>query len=101
MEDTSDLRRLARRRAKAKAGVIVHAVVYTCVVGGGMLAQHLVAPGFERIAALPALGWGLGLAIHAGTVFLAGGLRERLEAEELARLEARERRAGRSSNLAP
>ena len=94
MDTNTDLRRLARRRANAKMGVLIHALVYTCVVGGGLLAQHLLAPGFERFSAFPALGWGLGLAIHAGVVFLSGGIRERLEADEYARLQSRERRAG-------
>ena len=89
--DTPDLPRIARRRAKAKMGVLIHALVYTCVVGTGLVAQQLFAPGFERIGALPALGWGFGLAIHAGVVFLSGPLRERLEADELERLQRRAR----------
>jgi hypothetical protein len=36
----------------------------------------------------PLAGWGLGLAIHASVVLLAGsGLRERMEADELRKLK--------------
>lgn len=83
-----DLQRRARRRASARLGVYVHAIVYVCVVGAALIAQQLVAPGF-RWGVLPMLGWGLGLAIHAGVVLLSGPLREKLEAEELARLRQR------------
>ncbi len=89
--ETQDLQRLARRRAKARMGVYIHALVYICVVGSGVVAQQVLAPGFARFNLLPALGWGLGLAIHAGVVFLSGSLREHLEAEELAKLRARQR----------
>ncbi len=38
----------------------------------------------------PAAGWGIGLAIHAAVVLLAAsGVRERMEAEELRKLESR------------
>lgn len=89
--EAQDLQRIARRRAKAKMGVYIHALVYVCVVGSGAAAQQLLAPGFAGISVLPALGWGLGLAIHAGVVLFSGPLRERLEAEELAKLHARQR----------
>jgi hypothetical protein len=60
---------IATRRASAKLGWYTHAVVYVCVMGG--LAMFGAWQGrFWPIA--PALGWGLGLAIHGLRVFGAG-----------------------------
>ena len=57
---------LAQRRVKAKLGWMRHATVYACVIGGLALMglwQGRAWPLF------PALGWGLGLAIHAFAAF--------------------------------
>mgnify|MGYP001290635609 CR=1 FL=1 len=80
------LERLARRRAGAKMGWYVHALVYVCVnlglallsLGGGR-AWHLY----------PLAGWGLGLAIHGLVVWLlapGADWRERLVERERAAL---------------
>jgi hypothetical protein len=73
-----DLERLARRRAGAKMGWYVHAIVYLAV--NSLLALISVVNG-QHWAVYPALGWGLGLAIHGAVVFLVtggGGLYQRL-----------------------
>jgi len=84
-----DLKRIARRRAGAKLGLYVHATVYVVVNAFLALVQSQASPG-THWALWPAAGWGLGLAIHAAAVLLAGsGVRERMEAEELRKLESR------------
>ena len=86
-----DLKKLARRRAGAKIGVMVHATVYVLVNAALALIQYRVSPDVAWNL-FPLAGWGLGLALHAAAVFFAGAgasLRERLEADELRRLEAR------------
>lgn len=85
-----DLKKLARRRAGAKLGVLIHATVYLLVNAGLVAIQHRVSPQFAWNL-FPLAGWGLGLAIHAAAVHLTGAgssLRERLEQSELRRLEA-------------
>ena len=80
---------LARKRAGAKLGWFVHASVYTVVNLFLILIALLTGKAW---AIFPLLGWGLGLAIHAAVVWLAGGgsaLHERLLARERARLAAR------------
>lgn len=72
------IERQARRRAGAKLGWYVHAAVY--IVVNAVLAL-LSAMGDRSWAVFPAVGWGLGLAIHGLVVFLVtggGGLHERL-----------------------
>lgn len=79
---------LARKRAGAKLGWFVHASVYT-VVNLFLISSALLTG--KAWAIFPLLGWGLGLAIHAAVVWLAGGcsaLHERLLARERARLAA-------------
>ena len=61
-----DIEALAARRVKAKLGWIRHATIYACVIGG--LALMGLWQGRAWPLA-PALGWGLGLAIHAFTAF--------------------------------
>ena len=72
------LERLARRRASAKMGWYIHALVYVCVNAG----LALIAWQTGRAWALyPLAGWGLGLAIHGLAVWLGSGgvgLHERL-----------------------
>lgn len=78
--------RLARRRAAAKLGWYVHATVYIAV---NLLLAALSAMGEKNWAVFPALGWGLGLAIHGFVVFVAtggGGLHARLVQQERERL---------------
>ena len=76
-----EAREAARKRLEAKLGLAAHWVVYLAVNIGLVVA----AGGFEgswwRIA-----GWGLGLALHTGYVFVEpGGVKERLLERELAR----------------
>jgi 2TM domain len=81
-----DIERLARKRAGAKMGWYIHAVVYICVNIGLALLSGLSG---RNWAIFPALGWGLGLLIHGMVVFIAmpgGNLRERLIAQERERL---------------
>jgi hypothetical protein len=84
---TRNIERIARRRAGAKLGWYIHAMVYLAV--NTMLAL-IAASGGRSWAIYPAMAWGLGLAIHGFVVFvLAGGagLRERLVQAERNRLQ--------------
>ena len=84
------LDRLARKRASAKLGWYTHALVYICV--NVMLALMSVMSG-KHWAVFPALGWGLGLAIHGLVVFFVtggAGLHERLIERERQRLTAQQ-----------
>lgn len=79
-----DIERLARKRAAAKLGWYIHATVYIAV---NLLLATLSAASGHHWAMFPALGWGVGLAIHGAVVFvLAGGLHERLVERERQRL---------------
>ena len=81
-----ELERLAQKRANAQLGWFGHAGIYIIVVSGLALAgwwQGHLWP------VAPALGWGLGLALHAARVFLvdAGApLRDRLLQQQRQRL---------------
>ena len=80
-----DLERQARRRAGAKMGLYIHATVYVLV--NLMLAALAFSAG-RNWAVFPALGWGLGLAIHAAVVLLStGGFFEQLVQRERAALQ--------------
>lgn len=83
-------RRIARRRAGARLGLLIHAVVFVAVNAGLLLLDLATSPQV-RWAHYPMLGWGLGLAIH-GLVVLAmpviASLHRRLVARELARMRA-------------
>lgn len=61
------IERLARRRAAAKMGWLIHAFVYVCVNAGLML---LSLPYGRHWSVFPLLGWGLGLALHGAAVWL-------------------------------
>ncbi|GAC1604886.1 MAG: hypothetical protein NVS3B2_10860 [Ramlibacter sp.] len=82
----SDLERLARRRARARMGWLIHASVYAIV---NLLLLALAFLSGRQWVAAPALAWGLGLAIHGIAVFLragGAGLHQRLLQRERARL---------------
>lgn len=88
------LERHARRRAGARMGWYIHALVFLVV--NAMLAALSFSSG-RQWAIYPALGWGLGLLLHGVGVWFAlggGGLQERLVAEERERLQ-RQRQGGR------
>lgn len=82
-----DLEKLARKRAGAKLGWYIHAAIYLAV----NVVLALLALSSDRYwAVFPALGWGLGLAIHGLVVFLVtggAGLHERLLQRERDRLQ--------------
>ena len=82
----TELDRLARRRAGARMGWYVHALVFLAV--NAMLAMISFSSG-RHWAIYPALGWGLGLLVHGVAVWVAlggGGLQQRLVAQERERL---------------
>lgn len=84
---TDDIERLARRRAKAKMGWYVHLAVYLLV---NLLLAALSATAGRNWAVFPALGWGIGLAIHGLVVFFStggAGLHEYLLNKERSRLQ--------------
>jgi len=86
---TEDLKRVARRRAGAKLGLYIHAGVYVAVNAFLAAVQLQTTPQIHWNL-WPLAGWGLGLAIHATVVLLAvSGLREKMAAEELKKLESR------------
>ncbi|MBX3611096.1 MAG: 2TM domain-containing protein [Hydrogenophaga sp.] len=84
----ADLDRIARRRVGMRMGWFMHALVYLAVNLG--LAALAMAKG-QTWAIYPALGWGLGLALHGLGVWVGlggGGLTARWMADERARLQA-------------
>lgn len=84
-----DIKHIARRRVRARLGLYIHATVYVAVNAFLALVQSQTTPQYGW-ALWPAAGWGLGLAIHAALVLLGqSGLRERMEADELRKLESR------------
>jgi len=88
LNDDAGIERLARKRASAKLGWYIHATVYACI---NLMLIALSASSGRGWAVYPALGWGLGLAVHGFAVFMAtggGGLHERLVQQERQRLVA-------------
>ncbi len=82
------LDRLARRRAGAKMGWIVHALVYVAV---NLFLAALAFGSGRNWAIYPALGWGIGLAAHGLVVYFVGGgagLYQQLLDRERSRLQA-------------
>lgn len=87
---TPDLERLARKQAGAKLGWYIHAFVYVLV---NLMLLLLSGMSGRSWAIYPALGWGLGLAIHGAVVFFAtggAGVRERMIQHERQRLMQRD-----------
>lgn len=85
--DTTPIDQLARRRAGAKLGWYLHAGIYIAV---NILLAVLSAHSGRNWAVFPALGWGLGLAIHGVVVWLKltqHGFYARMVARERAVLE--------------
>jgi hypothetical protein len=82
-----NIEHIARRRAGAKLGWYIHAMVY---VGVNTMLALIAASGGRGWAIYPAMAWGLGLAIHGFVVFIVtggAGLRERLVQNERNRLQ--------------
>ena len=89
IQGTENIDRLARRRAGAKLGWYIHALVYVCV---NLMLTAISLMSGQHWAVFPALGWGLGLAIHGVVVFFVtggAGLHERLIERERERLGAK------------
>ncbi|QBK04156.1 hypothetical protein DW355_04615 [Hylemonella gracilis] len=85
------IERIARRRAGAKLGWYLHAVVYL-LFNGVFLALSWLGVGHRHWSLYPALGWGLGVVLHGIAVFVLGsGLRERLVERERERLRRAQR----------
>ena len=83
-----DIEQLAHKRANALIGWYIHAAVYILV---NLVLITISALGGKHWAVFPALGWGLGLAIHGAVVFLHAplqGLRDQLVQRERNRLTA-------------
>jgi hypothetical protein len=86
--EKQDLYRIARRRAAAKFGFLVHLTVFVAVNVMLYLVNQRTTPGLAWFP-FPLGGWAIGLSIHGLAVFLsASGLRERAIADELRKLEA-------------
>lgn len=86
-----ELMERARRRVNMKMGFYVHATVFVLVNVGLVLINNIT--GGTRWSHSPLWGWGLGLAIHGIVTLIAlrgDGLRDRMLADEMARLRSRE-----------
>jgi hypothetical protein len=86
---SEDIERLAHKRAGAKLGWYIHAVVYI-VVNLFIFAISRYGFGSRPWSVYPLLGWGVGLALHGISVFYLGadsGLRDRLVQQERERLQ--------------
>lgn len=89
-----EIERLARKRASAKMGWYLHAIVYV-LVNGFLFATTFMGMRDRPWNVYPALGWGLGLALHFVSVFVMGqgsGLREDLVRRERERIEREQNR---------
>ena len=83
-----DLMRIARRRAAAKFGFMIHFVVFVAVNALLYFVNQRTTPAVSWFA-FPLGGWAIGLAIHGLAVFLStSGLKERMVEGELRRLRA-------------
>lgn len=88
-----EIDRMASKRAGAKLGWYLHALIYV-TVNLALFALSDQAWGTRRWSIFPVLGWGLGLVLHGVAVFLLGagsGLRQRMVDKERERI-LRERR---------
>lgn len=84
-----EIDRLARKRAGAKLGWYIHAVMYV-LVNLFIFAISRYGFGHRPWSVFPLLGWGLGLVFHGVSVFVLGtgsGLRERMVQAERERLQ--------------
>ena len=84
-----EIERMARKRAGAKLGWYVHALVYLAV-NGAMFIASVYGLRQRPWTIYPAMGWGLGLLLHGIAVFVLGAgsnLREGLVQKERERLQ--------------
>jgi hypothetical protein len=83
-----DLVRIARRRAAAKFGFMIHLAAFFSVNALLFVINQSTTPGVSWFA-FPLGGWAIGLAIHGLVVFLSvSGLHERPVEGELGKLQA-------------
>ena len=85
---------LARKRAGAKLGWYIHACVYVLVNLAFFTASYYGLRG-RPWSVFPALGWGVGLALHGISVFVLGkgsSFRERMVDRERERLQRQQDR---------
>jgi hypothetical protein len=88
-----EIERLAHKRASAKMGWYLHACVYV-LVNAFLFASSYLGYRARGWNIYPALGWGLGLALHFLSVFVLGkgsGLREQMVRRERERIERQNR----------
>jgi hypothetical protein len=84
-----EIERLAQKRAAAKMGWYLHACVYI-VVNAFMFGGIYFGLRDRAWSAGPALGWGLGLALHFVSVFVMGrgsSFRDQMVQRERERIE--------------
>lgn len=90
-----EIERIARKRAGAKLGWYIHALVYAAV-NVAMFTASIYGLRQRPWTIYPAMGWGLGLALHGIAVFMLdsrSNLRERMVRKERERLQ-REQQGG-------
>ena len=86
-----DIDHFARKRAGRKMGWYIHAAIYVAVNGALLLAAWFGGR-HHGLPLFPALGWGVGLAVHGIRAFAPATLRDGLvERERRKLLRARER----------
>ena len=87
MTDDVELRRLAIRRADMRLAFRSHLFAYVIVNGGMVVIWGLTSFGHYFWPIWPMMGWGIGLAAHAATVYMEGeNMRDRMIEEELEKL---------------
>ena len=89
-----EVERLAHKRANAKIGWYTHACLYV-LVNAFLFASSSLGWRSREWNIYPALGWGLGLALHFVSVFVMGqgaGLRDHLVRRERERIEREQNR---------
>jgi hypothetical protein len=81
---------IARKRAKAKMGWLIHAFVYACINLGWLVMANFNDHPYRWA---PTLGWGLGLALHGLSVWClqpGNAFAERMIAHEREKLKGRQ-----------
>jgi hypothetical protein len=89
--ERNEMERLARRRAGAKTGFIIHATVFVLVNAALFAINRQVGPQYAW-SFWPLGGWAIGLAIHGLVVYglsPGGSISRRLVDAELRKLEQR------------